>query len=300
MNSVEKNDAEVSGSQTNSERHNEEKPFLKVFVHSFFIIPFLIAVFCVLLFTGIHLLTQEKKSVYDYLEDVKTGGLTKRWQGAFELSKIVANPRHVPKEERFINELTKIFEQSRHDDNRVRQYLALAMGRTGNPVFTDIIIKGLSDEKEESVAALIYALGMLKDGKAAESVTAYADHPNARIRSVAVVALGALGSPDSIQILKNKLGDSEPNVQWGAAISLAQMGDPSGKEIIRQLMDRRYLTRFPEIDANETNHLMMAAIEASSILKDENLMDQIKNLSVTDQNMKVRSAALECLNNGDE
>ena len=76
---------------TANEAPEEEKSFFKIIVHSFFIVPFLIAVFCVLLFTGIHLLTKEQRSVYDYLEDVKTGGSTKRWQGAFELSRILAN-----------------------------------------------------------------------------------------------------------------------------------------------------------------------------------------------------------------
>ena len=70
------------------------RPFL-------FVIPFLIAVFCVLLFTAIHLLTREQRGAEDYLADIKTGGLTKRWQGAFELSKILANPELVPDEDRF-------------------------------------------------------------------------------------------------------------------------------------------------------------------------------------------------------
>ncbi len=74
----------------------EEKPFLRVIVHSFFIIPFLIAVFSVVLFTGIKLLTQENRSVYDYLEDVKIGGQEKRWQGAFEISKSLSSPSLVP------------------------------------------------------------------------------------------------------------------------------------------------------------------------------------------------------------
>src|SRR3989338_5274875 len=95
-----------------------EKSFFKIIVHSFFIVPFLIAVFSVLLFAGIHLLTREQRSAYDYLEDVKTGGSSKRWQGAFELSRILANPRLVPKEARFTQEIIRAFEQSAHDDPR--------------------------------------------------------------------------------------------------------------------------------------------------------------------------------------
>ncbi|HBO97359.1 MAG TPA: hypothetical protein DD648_04940, partial [Candidatus Omnitrophica bacterium] len=85
-------------------------------------VPFLIAVFCVLLFTAVYLLTKEQHSVYDFLTDIKTGGLTKRWQGAFELSKILADPRFVPQEERFFSGLIGAFEHARGDDDRIRQY----------------------------------------------------------------------------------------------------------------------------------------------------------------------------------
>ena len=98
-------------SQSTQDAPEEEKSFFSIVIHSFFIIPFLIAVSCLLLFTGIHLLTREQRSAYDYLEDVKTGGLTKRWQGAFELSRILANPDLLPKEERFTLELINAFKQ---------------------------------------------------------------------------------------------------------------------------------------------------------------------------------------------
>ena len=46
-------------------------------------------------------MTSEPNSARDYLEDVKIGGTTKRWQGAFELSKLLSNPKMVPKDEMF-------------------------------------------------------------------------------------------------------------------------------------------------------------------------------------------------------
>ena len=44
-------------------------------------------------------MTSEPNSARDYLEDVKIGGTTKRWQGAFELSKLLSNPKMVPKDD---------------------------------------------------------------------------------------------------------------------------------------------------------------------------------------------------------
>lgn len=274
-----------------------EKSFFSIIIHSFFIIPFLIAVFCVLLFTGMHLLTREQRSAYDYLEDVKTGGLTKRWQGAFELSRILANPKLMPKDNRFYIELIRAFEQSAHDDHRTRQYIALAMGRTGREIFIEPLIKGLENEKEDNIPALIYAIGMLKQKQAATALYAYLDHPNSRIRSITVVALGNIADPRSKNFLKKHLKDSEPNVQWGVAVSLAQMNDSSGKNILSQMLNRKYWSNFSQVDSDEQDNLVLSAINASAVLDDPDLNEQIRQIAHTDPNMKIRAAAQAVQNN---
>jgi len=274
---------------------NEEKSFFGIIIHSFFIIPFLIAVFCVLLFTGIHLLTREQRSAYDYLEDVKTGGLTKRWQAAFELSKILANPDQIPLDERFTAELISAFKHAKHDDNRTRQYIALAMGRTGKAEFAQPLIDGLKDEKDVNIPSLIYALGMLRQKVAVPVLSQYADHSDSRIRSITIVALGNIGDPNSKNILKKHLNDTEPNVQWGSAVSLAQMDDSSGKSILSQMLNRQYWTQFPDVDRDEQNNLVLTAIHASTLLNDSELNAQIQKIAQTDTNMKIRAAALDSL-----
>ena len=275
-----------------SRKDNEEKPSFRIVVHSFFVVPFLIAVFCVLLFAAVNLLTREQHSVYDFLDDIKTGGLTRRWQGAFELSKILANPASVPKEERFSSELVSAFEHAQYDDGRIRQYLALAMGRTRDPLFVKPLIDGLKNEKDENLAALIYALGMLGQKEAAATMYPYLEHPRARIRSIAVVALGNLAAPATIPVLRKVLNDPEPNVQWGAAVSLARMNNADGKNILLKMMDRGYLSGFPEVDAGEQNSLVLTAVEAAGGLDDNDLNNRLDELAQSDSNMTVRSAAL--------
>src|SRR3990167_3280221 len=101
-------------------QESSEKSFFGIIVHSFFVIPFLIAVFTILLFTAVSLLTRENHTVYDLLENIKTGGVAKRWQSAFELSKILSNAEAVPEDAQFSAELIKDFEQSYFDtDTRV-------------------------------------------------------------------------------------------------------------------------------------------------------------------------------------
>src|SRR3569623_1072664 len=137
----------------------DKKSIFGVIVHTFFVFPFLLAIFSVLLFVSVRILTMEKKSVYDYLDDVKTGSLTKRWQSAFELSRILSNPKMVPHEAKFTNAMTEAFDKSKNDDDRIRQYLALAMGRSGIKDFADVLINNTSNEKDENLYAIITSLG---------------------------------------------------------------------------------------------------------------------------------------------
>lgn len=271
----------------------EGQSIFGVIMHSFFVIPFLIAVFCVLLFASVRILTMEKQTVYDFLDDVKAGGLTKRWQGAFELSKILSNPKLVPTDAKFDQELIAAFRQSKFDDDRVRQYLALAMGRTGKKIFVEPILNELKDEKEANLYSLIFALGLLKDPKSVGEIEKFMEHTEPRIRLVSVIALGNIGDPKSKELLKKRLKDQEPNVQWDSAISLAKLNDLSGKEILINLLDRNYLSKFPEVDVQEQTHVILTTLEAVRKLKDPTLQNSVTRLAQADQNMNVRKLAQE-------
>ena len=273
----------------------KEKSIFGVIIHSFFVIPFLIAVFAVLLFAAVRILTMEKQTVYDLLEDVKIGGQTKRWQSAFELSKILGNPDLVPQEEKFNTQMIKAFKESKNDDSRVRQYLALAMGRTGRAEYAAPILEDIKDEQEDNLYALIYALGLLKSQKATSAIIPYLDHPSPKIRLVSAIALGGIGDRQAINFLKKALNDSEPNVQWDAAISLAKMNNASGRKILLNLLDRNYLAKFPNVDIQSQTHVVLTTIEAASMLNDDQLNAAIRHLAETDQNMKVRKLAMEKL-----
>ncbi len=279
-----------------AQQNEEPKSIFGVIVHSFFVVPFLIAVFCVLLFAAFRLLTYEKESVFDYLEDVKTGAQNKRWQAAFELSKILANPEMIPDDDRFISEMLAAFEHAKHDDDRVRQYLALAMARSGDRRFIEPLIAAVKDEKESNLYAVIYALGLLKDNRASPVLRPFASHADSKIRLVSMMSLGNLSDAANLAILKKGLNDSEPNVQWDAAISLAKQGDLTGKSTLINLLNREYLKKFKEVDAQEMNHIMMVVLETIKNFADAELLGAAKNLAYQDPNMKVRRAALDIVN----
>ena len=270
----------------------EKKSLLKVVIHSFFVVPFIIAIFGVLIFLMLRILTIEPRTAQDYLHDVKIGGNTKRWQGAFELSKILANPGMVPREERFVNDLISTFEYSEKErDDRIRIYLALAMGRTKDLRYATILEKTLNDENEEILAAVIYSLGFINSPTSLEQLLLMFEHESARVRHQVVVALGNYDD-DQVQIvLKQALHDPEPNVRWDAAIALAKQKDISGRRILLDLMDRKYLDSFPNIDAVEQNQAILAAIRASRNILNDELRKVLMDLMENDLNMKVRQAA---------
>ena len=274
----------------------EKKSLFKVVIHSFFVVPFIIAIFGVLIFLMLRILTIEPRTAQDYLHDVKIGGNTKRWQGAFELSKILANPKMVPREERFVNDLISTFEYSEKErDDRIRIYLALAMGRTKDWRYATILEKTLNDKNEEIIAAVIYSLGLINSPTSLEQLLLMFEHESARVRHQVVVALGNYDE-DQVQIvLKQALHDPEPNVRWDAAIALAKQKDDSGRRILLDLMDRKYLDSFPNIDAVEQNQAILAAIRASRNVLNDEMRQVLTDLMNNDLNMKVRQAARNTL-----
>ena len=274
----------------------EKKSVFQVIIHSFFVVPFIIAIFGVLIFLMVRVLTLEPRTAHDYLEDVKIGGSTKRWQGAFELSKILANPKSIPKDDRFVNDLISTYKYSENErDNRIQIYLALAMGRTRDIRYSDILEKSLNSEDEQILSAAIFSLGLIGTQNSMEKLLNFYDHSSARVRHQLSVALGSYNNDQSRKILYKLLNDIEPNVRWDAAISLAKQNDNKGRRIILDLMDRKYLDSFPNIDPIEQSQAMMTAIAVSKKILDDEIKEVLVDLMENDINMKIRQSARNVL-----
>ena len=75
------------------------------------------------------------------------------------------------------------------------------------------------------------------------------------------------------------------------------MGEKSSVPIIENLMDREYLSSFPQLDYKEVNKVLLIAIEASKMIKDNRFESKLNILAESDENMKIRDAALKTLKN---
>lgn len=274
----------------------EKGSVLKVVVHSFFVVPLIIAGFAVIVFLMVRILTDEPRTAHDYLMDVKIGGTTKRWQGAFELSKILANPVRVPRDPRFEQELISAFEYSQHDrDSRVRQYLALAMGQAGNTAYIPSLLEALEDKEEAVVASAAKALGLIGNTTATDALVNLMDHGSPQVRLQAVIALGIIGDGTAEAELEKALEDPEPNVRWDAAIALAKQGNPAGRRILLDLLDRSYLDSHPNIDAVEQDQAILVAIKSAERIMDSDIKTSLEQLRQSDRNMRIREAARRVL-----
>ena len=282
----------------NQDTQKNENSRIYVLFYSFFLIPFMIAVFGAVFFLLFKFITYETNSPEDLLNQVKVGSASKRWQSAFELAKILNNPDAYPLTDSFKDQLISAYERSVHDDALVRSYLAMAMGSTKDTTFGKILVSGLEDETLETRVAAIQAIGFLKYYPATKSIRNLIETTDTQTEKLtATIALGMIGDPSTIPHLIKLLEDEEANIRWDAAIALAKMGDNSGAYIIERLLDREYLKQFEQIDPLEEKKVIMIAIKTASILFDKRFEDKLSLLSKNDQDLSVRNAAIKALEN---
>ena len=278
------------------ENQKNESSRIYTLYYSFFLIPFMIAIFGAVFFLLFRFITYETHDASELLNQVKIGSKTKRWQSAYELSKVLNNPETVPLDIGFKDQMISAYRHSINDDPLVRAYLAIAMGATGDGFYSEELVKGINDEARESRLAAIQAAGMVRSTEAVDkliSVIERSDYQDERL--AATMSLGFIGDDRSIPILSELLADEEPNIRWDAAIALAKMGEISSAPIIENLMDRSYLTTFPELDPKEVNKVILTAIETSSLMKYDRFEPKLVLLAESDENLKVRDAAIKML-----
>jgi hypothetical protein len=290
---------EGSSGQNGAAGEPAKRSGLGVIVHSFFVVPLLIAVLAVLVIAGVSLLSSEPADAMDYLEDVRTGGQRDRWKAAFDLSTLLfdlARKDDVPRDERFVNQMNLAFAEAEGDDQRVRQYLSQAMALTGDRRFVPTLLEALAIEDSEiSASFYLQALGFLAGPQELPVLLPYLQHDSDRIRTSAVRTIGAIGDPSTAPALEPLLYDEEHNARWFAAIALAALGSDAGAEVLMQLLDREYWAGFPNVDADEQSDIMEVAVNVAVGLGRPELTERVRVLSTGDIDPRVRRAATEAL-----
>src|SRR5216684_1169253 len=103
----------------------------------FFLIPLAVVGITVSVYVGFRSLLADDRRPQDYLAEIRNGGSDRRWPAAYELSRLMADPK-VRADKTLAPALVKAFQQSTGDPD-VRRYLALAIGRLDPPLPADAV-----------------------------------------------------------------------------------------------------------------------------------------------------------------
>ena len=276
-------------------------PFL---VLQFFIFPLGIVAVCVAVFVIFGLIASEGKGARAYLADVRTGGTNRRWQAAFELSKVLhARKDAVIADPAFAEEVIRTFEESSRDDPRVRRYLAVAMGRLGDRRAVPVLVRALDEggtdgdqpaDAETRIYA-IWALGAIGDPAAVPALERMAAGEDAGVRKAAVHALGALSGEEQAAALRRGLDDAVEDVRWNAALALGRRRDAAAVPVLLQMMDREHLAGVPGLTAEQQEEAVLQAVGAAAALSDPALRAAVERLQQGDPSLRVREAARAAL-----
>lgn len=269
-------------------------------------------------YVGFRMMLADERTPAQYLQELQTGGRDRRWPAAFELSRLMADPRVEARHPELGPALVRAFEQSKGDDPRLRRYLALAIGRLSSPPreARDALLDATNEAEadSETVISAIWALAAIRDAGSAPRLQALYGSQDPGIRKVVVYALGALPGDGHEVTLRAALNDSAPDVQWNAAIALARRGDGDGVVVLSRMLDREYVSRVvtrtanPQSDSDPVSDVMVAGLQAIAALSrvnggngatagvDAALRERVAALSRDDRSMRVRQAALDALN----
>src|SRR5215475_13370057 len=210
----------------------------------FFLIPLAVVAITVGVYVGFRSLLADDRSAQDYLVEIRNGGSSRRWPAAYELSRLMADPK-VRGDKTLAPALIKAFQES-SGDRQVRRYLALAIGRLDPPLPADAVADlthALDDPDSETRISVIWALGSSGDPAVVSTLvplyTAQDSDPG--VRKMVVYALGALPGDAQLTTLRTALNDPVADVRWNAAVALARHGNHEGVGMVQQMLDRPYV-----------------------------------------------------------
>jgi len=262
------------------------------------VFPLVIVAVGVGVFVLFGLITTEGKGPRDYLDLIRTGDSNRRWQAAYELSKVIRDTRDPElSDPRLVDGMVSLFQQAEGDDPRVRRFLALALGRLGNAQAVPALLeylrsvrRGEGTDSETHIYA-VWALGAIGVDEAIPELVVLTTHEDPGLRKTAVHALGVFRSEEATAALERALGDPVDDVRWNAALALARHGHPAAVPVLEQMLDRKQLARSETVTPDQTEEILLQAIAGAALLADAKLAARLTELGNDDPSLRVRAAA---------
>jgi len=292
-------------------------------IAQFFLFPLIIIGICVGIFLFFGYMTYRPGTISEYLDDVRFGAGTQRWQAAFELSNAVkSNPKQAQSPE-FHERLVTAFKSSPDEDIMVRRYLALVFGelkaRSAVPLLVQELARSeqlksadwsqkswatflrpslaqIAEDLVQQQISTLYALGSIGDNSAVPGVLEQTKNQDPSIRKMAAYVLGVLGDPQAVDGLNPLLNDPQEDVRINSALAMAMLGNSEGAELLMKLLDAGYVDGLQDFTAEQKTAMRSNAVRALANLKYEPARERIREVSKGDPVPAVQGAALEALN----
>jgi HEAT repeat protein len=239
-------------------------------------------------------LASDEQTVPDYLHEVQSGGRKERWQAAYQLSQLI-NAGEAKKYPNLVDDVIRVYDASKSDDPRIRQYLSMVLGNLGNRKATPLLVSALSDQAPETRIYAALALGRLGDPAAVPELIRLFSTDERDVRKAAAYALGELHDPSALPVLVSSLEDPVADVRYNAAIAVARFGDTRAIGVLREMLDRSRLDRVPGMRPDQKDATMLAAIPALVKIAPEEAKTILEPIAKNDPSLQVRSAATEAL-----
>jgi HEAT repeat protein len=262
----------------------------------FFIVPSLIVLLCVAIFVMFGLITSDGKSAGDYLQEIRRGRGSERWLAAFELSRLLAERERGADDAPLVAEIVAILEEEHAGDPTVRIYLIAALENLRHPAAAAPLIAALQDADPNVRLHAAKALGAYDDLSAAViPLSALLLEEDAAIRKVAIHALGRTHDRAAVAHLTPRLEDPVQDVRWNAALALAVIGDPAGRDVIAEMLDRGRLDVIEGISEGQKISALINGVQAAYLLRDPALLSAVERLAREDPSLRVREVSLRVL-----
>jgi len=260
-----------------------------------FVIPAVIVGLSLVVFLLFGWIASDGKSAGDYLQEVRQGGSGRKWQAAFELSRILVRDEDARKDPRLGGEVAGLLGDPEMEDPLVRRYLLLALEEIGDPAHAGAVSAALVDPDPGVRLYAARAMSVLGRSPADPALVEMVSDDDPALRKMALYALGRIGDAAAVPAIRPRLDDPVEDVRWNAALALAVLGDASGIGVIRQMLDSRYLDGVEGITESQKVEARLNAVQAAYLLGAPELKTIVEEIGRHDSSLKVRDAALRAV-----
>jgi HEAT repeat protein len=258
-----------------------------------FIVPAVIVLVALSIFFLGTMALQHPKTAEQYLEELKSDNTSRRWQSAYELSRMLNQNENIQFDQDLRTQLVQVFSDAKNDDPRLREYLALVLGRLKEKSAIPVLSSAVHDDSTDVKIYSLWALGNIEDPQGGEAALAALSDTDETVQRMAVGALSAIRYEPAKFALEKNLEGSDLALRYDSAVALARIKDEKAVPTLLEMMNLKPSGK-PE-DDQIIQSAKITAIDGAQELPDAVLKDKVLDLSKNESDIKVREAALAAL-----